>query len=267
MRYMNPGQIEYMKAVARWVKNGDRIKSRYYLMNGHNKSIRHITARAGLLLPNSHSEYNRFSKNFRINHRYRKVVNAIEPSLFTADSEPNPEFTDHVLCVGRIEGRKNQLNLIKAVMETDLKLTIIGKPSPNHLDYYNECRSIAAGNPNIRFIDHLSHAELVSIYKAAKVHALPSWFETTGLSSLEAGVMGCNLVITKKGDTEEYFGDLVSYCDVVDLRSIRSALLTAYKKPKSTKLQAQILQCYSWQQTAEQTLAAYTFTFQAKQCG
>jgi len=33
---------------------------------------------------------------------------------------------------------------------------------------------------------------------------LPSWFETTGLSSIEAGVMGCNIVITDKV-MQEYF--------------------------------------------------------------
>jgi len=38
-----------------------------------------------------------------------------------------------------------------------------------------------------------------------QVHMLPSWFETTGLSSIEAAVMHCNIVITDKGDTREYF--------------------------------------------------------------
>ncbi len=89
------------------------------------------------------------------------------------------------------------------------------------------------------------------------MHVLPSWFETTGLSSLEAAAMGCNLVITRKGDTEEYFGDMAYYCEPDDISSIREAVLNAYSAPKNPKLKDHILENYTWNKTAEQTLNAY----------
>jgi len=42
---------------------------------------------------------------------------------------------------------------------------------------------IKAAGTNTIFIDYVPHQKLPQYYKAAKVHALISWMETTGLSS------------------------------------------------------------------------------------
>ena len=251
------GQIEYLKAIARRIINGDKIKSNYYLLNGHKNSMNRVVAKSSILLPNSNNEGLRLSQYLQKELNYEKVVNAIDPSVFHSDVIPNEQYKDHVLCVGRIEGRKNQLNLIKALLDTDLKLTIIGRPSPNHLKYFDECKKTASGHPNIQFIEHISHADLVGIYSSAKVHVLPSWFETTGLSSLEAGVMNCNIVVTKRGDTEEYFGDMAYYCEPDNLQSIREFVLKAHREPVNKNLRQHILNNLTWEKAASQTFEAY----------
>jgi glycosyltransferase involved in cell wall biosynthesis len=81
--------------------------------------------------------------------------------------------------------------------------------------------------------------------------------ETTGLSSLEAGVMGANLVITEKGDTREYFGDLARYCSPDSIDSIRAAVTSAFNAPRSDLLRERILEKYTWSAAAEATLAGY----------
>lgn len=251
-------QLEYLKTLARSVKNRQSINSWNYIFKGHKASIKYIAEKSSLLLPNSDSEYLRFNKKYQIHSPYKKVVNAIDPITFHESIEPHENFRDHVLCVGRIEGRKNQLNLIKALSNTGLQLTIIGKPSPNHSSYYNECRKLASLTKNIHFIEHIDHTQLVSIYKAAKVHVLPSWFETTGLSSLEAGAMNCNLVVTKKGDTEEYFQDLVYYCQPDCTNSIRESVFAAYNSPINRHLSSMIKKTYTWNRCAHETFDAYT---------
>ncbi|MBD0287388.1 MAG: glycosyltransferase, partial [Flavisolibacter sp.] len=137
------------------------------------------------------------------------------------------------------------------------QLTIIGKPSPNHIGYYEQCRKLAGQYKNITIINHINHDQLSAVYKAAKVHVLPSWFETTGLSSLEAAVLGCNIVITEKGDTKEYFGDHAYYCQPDDVDSIRTAVVKAYNDPVNPKLKEFILNNNTWMKAAQQTLAAY----------
>lgn len=249
--------IEYLKAIARYVVQGDKIKSWYFLFHGQKKSMEFILRHTKMLLPNSHSEYRRLCSFTCLRPPYQKVVNAIDQHTFIDSAEEHKAYKDHVLCVGRIEGLKNQLNLIKALMDTSIPLTIIGKPALNQHSYYQECKRLAATAPNIRFIEHVDHKDLVRIYKAAKVHALPSWFETTGLSSLEAAAMGCNVVITKKGDAEEYFRDFAYYCDPNDVDSIRDAVTNAYEAPRNTRLQLHVHQNYTWDRAALQTLKAY----------
>jgi glycosyltransferase involved in cell wall biosynthesis len=256
-RNVNPGIIEYIKALARWVINGDRVNSNYYLLYGHNRSIRKVLLGSKILLPNSTSEFNRFTSYIGQTNPYNKVVNAIDPKVFDRSTQANEKYRNHILCVGRIEGRKNQLNLIKALAGSEIQLTIIGKPSPNHIAYYEACKNLASAVSNVHFIEHIRHEELVKIYKAAKVHALPSWFETTGLSSLEAAVMGCNIVITKKGDTEEYFQDMAFYCEPNDVDSIREAVIRAYNSEVDQNFSSFILKNYTWEITARQTLEAY----------
>jgi len=258
LRCFNSNQIEYIKVIARAVFKGDSLQSLYYLFNGHSRSIYKIIKRAAFLLPNSNSEYNRFKNDFGIELPFAKVVNAIDPSVFNLEEvEENLKYKDHIICVGRIEGRKNQLNLIKALVNTEVQLTIIGKPALNQISYYNECLRVASTGSNIHFLDQTDHKTLASIYKAAKVHVLPSWFETTGLSTLEAAVMGCNIVITNKGDTEEYFMDMAYYCSPGNIESIRGAVIKAYMQPVNSSLRKYVLDNYTWEIAAMQTLEVY----------
>jgi len=134
-------------------------------------------------------------------------------------------------------------------------VVIIGAPALNQMDYYRRCRNIAA--KNIIFLDHLSQKELVQYYQKAKVHILPSWFETCGLSTLEAAAMGCNVVITDKGFTREYFEDFAFYCDPSSPASILEAVENAASSPARQGLQEKILNCYTWKKAARETLKAY----------
>ena len=157
-----------------------------------------------------------------------------------------------VICAARIEGIKNQLNLIKALNNTRYTLLLIGSPAPNQKSYYEECRKTAANN--IFFYNHVPQEILTGYYGAAKVHALPSWFETCGLSSLEAVAMGCNIAITDRGYTRDYFGNDAFYCDPESPESIFNAVDKAAKSDSPKQLQEKIIANYTWQKAAILTL-------------
>lgn len=256
-RVLGADGLEYVKAIARWMKNGEALNSVSYLLRGHKRSVAAVADRAAALLPNSESEYRRFMAKYPTSVRYYIVGNAIDPELFTFTEEQasGEREARQLICVSRIEGRKNQLNLIRAVNGTDFQLTLIGKPAPNHMAYYKECRRIAGDN--IRFVDFVPQQELAHWYLKAKVHILPSWNETCGLSTMEAAYAGCNIVITDKGDTVDYFGDHAWYCDPADPLSIREAITAAAAAPVKAALRERIRAQYTWSETARQTLAAY----------
>lgn len=256
-RQFSGHQNEYIKTIARWIKGGDPLKSKSYLWQGQKRSIRKVLKRAGMLLPNSQSEFNKIKETYGIVNNCILVPNGIDLSLFRPD---NSVIKDDklVICAARIEGVKNQLNLIKAINNSSYKLLVIGSPGPNHMKYYRECRKVAA--KNIHFENHVSQEELTGFYKKAKVHALPSWFETCGLSSLEAAAMGCNIIVTRKGYTTDYFGEDAFYCDPSSPESIYNAVETASRAEIKTRLQQKILENYTWQKAAGITAEAYIKT-------
>jgi glycosyltransferase involved in cell wall biosynthesis len=253
--YLSADGIEYLKTIARWLLGQDHLSGVSYLWKGQRKSIIEVLRKAAMILPNSESEYRRVVQNYSSKSKYITVPNGVNPQVFRYDASIKKDDT-LVLCVARIEGIKNQLNLIKALNNTAYQLLLIGAYAPNQAAYYNECKSIAAGN--IRFIDQVPQEELVQYYQQAKVHILPSWFETTGLSSVEAAAMGCNIVITDRGDAKEYFGNDAFYCDPDEPESIYQAVEQAGKAPINEDLIYKILHQYTWQQAALTTWKAYT---------
>jgi glycosyltransferase involved in cell wall biosynthesis len=261
-RLLSTGQIEYLKTLARAMKNREFHRGTLdYLRRGHLSAQREIVELADVFLPNSSGEMGRVQADFpsTVGKPFVVVPNAVDTVLFDpAGTAIPPELEQYrgcVLCVARIEGRKNQLNLVRAMQGLPWPLVLAGKPAPNHLDYYEQVRREAG--PNVHFLGQLDHALLPALYKAARVHALVSWMETPGLSSLEAAAMGCGLVVTDRGDTREYFGDFARYCEPDSVESIRSAILEAYRKPAETRLRERILEEFTWEKTAERTLEGY----------
>ena len=262
LKIMNDSQFEYLKVAARAIKNREIHKGTFHLLKfGYRTLQNRLVDMVDIFLPNSESEMKRVMMNFpqsRIKP-YVVVPNAVDIKLFNPEiTNISPEierWKDCVLCVARIEGRKNQLNLVRAMKGLPWPLVLVGKPAPNHLSYLKKIKKEAG--PNVYIVNHVDHAHLPQFYKGAKVHALVSWMETTGLSSLEAGAMGCNLVITDKGDTRDYFGDYAYYCEPDSIESIRDAIIKAYESPVHPALRNHILQNYTWEKAAEKTLEGY----------
>jgi glycosyltransferase involved in cell wall biosynthesis len=248
------GFTEYVKTIAKAIIGNEKIVSSEYIWTGHRRSIKKVIRNACFLLPNSHNEYKRLAAAYNIQHSYKVIPNAIDTALFR-NVEIVEKDSNLVLCVGRIEGRKNQLNLIKALNDTKYQLLIIGAAALNQPEYYKTCKKNAG--KNVQFIERLPQKELLQYYAKAKVHVLPSWFETTGLSSLEAAAMGCNIVITDKGDTREYFEDMAFYCDPLFPDSIKKAIDKAAASPFNENLRNKIFTGYTWAITAQKTAEAY----------
>ena len=253
IKYFDQFKIEYFKRIVKAILGKEKLVSKEYLLKGHFKSIEYLYKNADAILPNSFSELNRIQSIFgTTNSICEKVVNGIE---IDNSIDANIDFENAIICVARVEDIKNQLNLIKAVNQLEYPLYIIGNPAINTSSYYNKCKEIAG--KNIKFINNLNQKEVFSIMKAAKVHVLPSWFETTGLVSLEAAFYGCNIVITNKGDQKEYFENYAHYCIPNDVESIKNAIVKAYNSTFNNDFKHVIETNYTWYNAAQQTKAVY----------
>ncbi|WP_239448933.1 glycosyltransferase family 4 protein [Mediterranea sp. An20] len=260
-QFLSITQIEYLKVVARAVLNAEFNKGTFfYLLHGHKRLQRKIISLVDVFLPNSDSEMFRVASDFNMHHyNYVSVPNAVDIAKFDYDKVVIDKeyecFRDCILCVSRIEGRKNQLNIIRAVKGLPYKFVFVGKAGANFKKYYEECKNEATNN--MFFLGQIDHEKLPQLYKLAKVHILASWMETPGLSSLEAAIMRTNIVVTKKGDTEDYFGEYAFYCEPDDLTSIRNSIIQAFKSPFRYELLEKIRMKYKWEDTALATLQGY----------
>jgi glycosyltransferase involved in cell wall biosynthesis len=204
-----------------------------------------------LLLPNSRAEADAIRSELGVTTPCHVVPNGVDAKLFTlASHQPR----DGVLYVGRIEPHKNQLRLIRALRGTGIRLSIVGPAHPHHEGYVDQCR--AEAGPDVRFLGNVAHERLPALYQSARVHAMPSMFETTGLTSLEAALCGCGVVTTNRGYVREYFEALAYYCDPLSLDSIRAAVTAALEDPRPA-LRDRILNNFTWKHTALATRAAY----------
>lgn len=216
-----------------------------------------------MLLPNSYTELARIHTDFPFTKSVSAqiVPNCIDVNLFPPLGVGNHTWSaehgldEFVLCVGRIEPRKNQVRLLQAMSDTPYPVVLVGKPTT--VKGYM-AKIMAAKKSSDLIFQELPQKELVSVYASARVHSLVSYYETPGLSSLEAGAMGCNLAMSSVGSQREYFGERVEYCDFSSTTSIRDAVTRAWQYPwPNQDLSEHIRANYTWERAAEATLAAY----------
>jgi len=214
-----------------------------------------------LLLPNSQAEANQLQRLFGVEESKLRVVRNGADQKF---SQATPAafvsrygIRDFVLCPGRIEPRKNQLALLRAIQESDVPLVVLGDVVPGQEAYYAECRR-AAGS-NVLFLDAFEQTDplLGSAYAACSCMALVSWFETPGLVALEAGMLGKPLVLGDRGSAREYFGTMATYVPPDDTRAIRRAVNAALRQSNSFELSQHVNENFNWRSIARDTSQAY----------
>lgn len=212
---------------------------------------------ADLLLPNAEGEARHVREDLGVLTECVVVPNAIDVGLFAPGvGRPRPDGS--VLCVGRIEPHKNQLGTIRALAGVPgVTLTVVGPPHPHHPGYLEECRRAAAEAGNATLLPGVGHGELPDLYARHRTHVLATWYETTGLVSLEAAASGCTVVTTDRGHAREYLGDDARYCDPADPETIQRAVGEALADLPSAGLRDRIADRYTWAETARHTLAAY----------
>lgn len=90
-----------------------------------------------------------------------------------------------ILNVGTIEERKNLLNIVKAIKETEIPLVVVGKKAK----YYQKIANFIQKNKiekQVYFLEGVSMDELAVIYKLADIFVYPSFFEGFGIPVIEA---------------------------------------------------------------------------------
>jgi glycosyltransferase involved in cell wall biosynthesis len=213
------------------------------------------------VLPNSRAEADQLITLFGLDaSRIHVVPNGVSSRFASAGArlfQSRHGEDPFVLYCGRVEPRKNVLGLIRAMAGLKRRLVIFGDVVPGDDGYGRAC--LEAGRGFLQWEPRLDHDDplLASAYAAARVFALPSWFETPGLAALEAALAGCAVVITPWGCTREYFGGSAHYARPDRPREIGRAIARAWEAGPDPQLREQIGTRFSWSIVARETAEAY----------
>lgn len=200
---------------------------------------------------------------YKVPIKWEKIPNGVGDNFIHPTEFTNGlGISNYVLCVGRIEPRKNQLSIIKAVENLrditgeDLKLVLIGlKSVQKHKEYINLFESYLKKCPWVLHIERVPYEEIPTYYHFAKVCVSASWFETTGLTSLESLFCGTNAVASGSR-AQEYLGNNATYCDPADITSIQEAIIKEYRAMRPS-ISSDMLSEYTWENAAKKSLAVY----------
>jgi len=219
-----------------------------YLLSNFKNTLESVD----LFLPNSKNEGDMVKQRVLKSSQVHVVNNAVDKDIFFLINRGIREKKMLISC--RLDPRKNILNLVKAVKS--YPLDIYGSATPSHLKYEQQISAVRGKNVTMKgFVDSKL---LCDIYNEYALHIMPSWLETPGLSQLEAAACGCNIVSTNRGSTSEYFENKATYCEPGSLHSIRDAVEQCFDQlHKPNDMSEFILDQYTWDKTAHQTLSAY----------
>lgn len=219
--------------------------------------FRHATA----LIAMSPSEKELLARDFEVpRERICIATDGIDARFASATPNAFVEkygVRDFVLCAARVEIRKNQWNLVRALREENVTLVFAGETlAPS---YRALCEHAArGGRVRVLFLDALDTEMLASAYAAARVHTLASWHDCAPFTPLEAAVARCSIAMSTESGARDYFQNDAHYFDPAHLDEIRNAVRAAMDTRPAPTLRERLLRDCTWTRCAEQTRAAYT---------
>ena len=210
---------EYIKVLGRWLRRQTPFPGWRYVFLGHKKSMQYVLNRVHAAFASTHHEWNRIEQYFDV--EIEKSVIPLGVNVPTYHDNPVVE-SDSICFAGYIEPRKGVLELIRVCNRRGWILHVFGRPSAGNASYAQKCEQEAG--PTVFFHGHCPQEEYHEKLRTCRVVALPSWFETTGLSALEAAFLGKSVVVGDGGDTREVFRDFAFYAKPGDENALEQAI-------------------------------------------
>lgn len=247
------------KRVFDWVArmSGTVLGRPSYYSPTYRRAVREMVELADVLLPNSSEEADQLFRFTGSEHKQTHVVvNAIDFETFP----PGYDSRAGVIMAARIEPTKNAMGALLAMEGLGEPLTLVGRSVDE--GYAQAVRHQAVSGTVTIIESNLDQSELAAMYRRSRVHVLPSFRESPGLTTLEALSSGCAVVVSERDycPVDTYFSELlgksVFMCDPYRPESIRAAIgqaLVASDLPDLGSWRER----FSWGQAAQQTLHAY----------
>jgi len=161
----------------------------------------------------------------------------------------------YVLCVGRLEPRKNHINLFKAYakIDTTVPLVIVGQRHFGYEKIFSLVSELGI-EKRVIFIEDGSNDELPALYRHALLFVYPTWAEGFGMPPLEAMASGVPTISSGNTSIPEVVGKAGILIDPADVAEIALAIDSYLKSPEqrsqSILLGLEQAQVFDWHKSA-----------------
>lgn len=198
--------------------------SRRFRLTSHNYEIRQAAQHIKTWCVRTKFEYEYVRRAYGISS---SKIAVIPLSYRITPPETYPKKEAFCLHVSKItDGRKNVERLVDAAIKYRFRLVLAGSVDAVAYEGSALKRKIES-NDQITYLGRVSDEELLRLYCAAKVFALPSIGEGVGMVALEAAACGCDIVITSIGGPKEYYGNLATVVNPYNTDAIGKAVIDA----------------------------------------
>jgi glycosyltransferase involved in cell wall biosynthesis len=222
--------LEYLRSCARSTRHSQLLLSILNVAaNGMGKAQRAILTGVDKILVLTEKEKSDILRDFGDipTDKFILLRNGLEISKPEIE---NGAVRDIDVCmVGRVEARKNQIEVLQALNRLGVSGTFVGAENKNHRSYCNEFSSLIADSGST-YLGDVPHHEALQIMRRARVHVSASWFEVSSLVDLEAHSSGCGVVASKSGGTREILGDSAVYVSPASGKSIEDGIATMLQR-------------------------------------
>ena len=196
----------------------------------------------------------------------RVTKNGSEPDFAKPESIDKLDLPrEFLLYWGNYYPYKNVATTIQALAalsasRPELGLVLGGNPDAYGHDLKALARSLGVED-RVKFVGFVPDGQLVSLCRAAKLFVFPSLSEGFGLPGLEAMAQGLPVLAANASCLPEVYGSAAAYFNPKDVADQARQIARLLGDPELLKTMSSDgkhkVREYSWEHTAEQTLAAY----------
>ena len=156
--------------------------------------------------------------------KIRVVYQSCDPIFWAPPTTPATDYQlpeKYILCVGTLEERKNQLNVIKAMelLPEEVGLVIVGRPRG---DYGRKVALMEGGR--VRIVTDADFRDFPALYARAVASVYMSHFEGFGIPVLESLCCDTPVVTSNISSMPEAGGDAALYANPDDVEGIAQQL-------------------------------------------
>jgi glycosyltransferase involved in cell wall biosynthesis len=171
----------------------------------------------------------------------------------------------YVLTVGTLSPRKNLSTLLDALtiargQGCDLELAVVGEQGWLFEPALARIRELGLGRV-VHLLGAVDDADLLALYRGARLFAFPSLYEGFALPPLEAMACGVPVVASSAGSIPEVLGDAAVLIGATDVNGLANAILSmdADVALRSRLRQRGLAQAarFTWERCARETAAVY----------